>query len=214
MSDDTDDEPSAVPALSRLTRSGGRTYRSLTRSVPREGHRYPRPRKQVRITELLGWVIKHHGLTDEARHRFVCLFWDEIAGERIAGKTFPVAFADGVLQISAASSSWVHEMQFHKTKLIVKINNWIEANRVWLGPPPLVTDIRCVLAMKHREPLVDREHARSLRLEHHERTRAPAANAPPVSSEAERAAIHAETIVIDDPEIRALVESVRVKWNR
>ncbi|MDX2089760.1 MAG: DUF721 domain-containing protein [Kofleriaceae bacterium] len=208
---DDDREP---PLLSRLTRSGGRTYRALTRAIPRDGHRYPRPRKQVRITELLGWVVKHHGLTDEARHQFVCLFWDEIAGERIAAKTYPVAFADSVLQVSAGSSSWVHEMQFHKTKLIVQINNWIDANRVWLGPPPLVTDIRCVLAQKHRAPIVEREQARTLRLQHAERTRPLAALTPPPSSEAERIAIQAETVVIDDPEVRALVESVRVKWNR
>lgn len=213
MDDDNDDDGrEGPPAVSRLGWLGDRRYRVLSRATGR--YRYPRQRKQLPVEELIGQLIRHHGLTDEVRQRFVCLYWSEIAGERIASKTFPVSFADGVLRVSASSSPWVHEMQFFKTQLITQINSWIDANRVWLGPPPLVTDIRFVLGMRQREQLVDREHAHRLRLHRLRRVRARIDATPPVVSDADREAIRTETSKIVDSELRAVIESVRMKWNR
>ena len=219
MADDHDDHDDgddngreALPAVSRLGRVGNRRYRVLSRATGR--YRYPRLRKQLPLEELIGQLIRQHGLTDEVRQRFVCLYWSEIAGERVASKTFPVSFADGVLRVSASSSPWVHEMQFFKAQLIAQINRWVDANRVWLGPPPLVTDMRFILTMRQREPLVDREHARRLRLRHLQRVRARVDVIPPTVSDADREAIRTETGKIDDSELRAVIETVRMKWNR
>jgi hypothetical protein len=188
-----------VPA--RPARSGRRPYG--------ERH-FDRSRKQRAMAELLGRLIDHHGLTDEVRQRFVCLYWTEIAGERFAPKTFPIGFSSGVLQVSTATSSWVHEMQFFKAQLIDRINGWVDANRVWLGPPPLVKDIRFMLAPRNREPLVDREQVRRLRVQRAPRVEA----APPSATDREREAIQEETSAILDPEVRAAIEAVRLKWNR
>jgi predicted nucleic acid-binding Zn ribbon protein len=219
MADDHDDNDNgddngreALPAVSRLGRVGNRRYRVLSRATDR--YRYPRLRKQLPLEELIGQLIRQHGLTDEVRQRFVCLYWPEIAGERVASKTFPVAFADGVLRVSASSSPWVHEMQFFKAQLIAQINSWVDANRVWLGPPPLVTDMRFILTMRQREPLVDREHARRLRLRHLQRVRPRVDVIPPTVSDADREAIRTETNKIVDSELRAVIETVRMKWNR
>lgn len=125
-----------------------------------------------------------------------------------------MAFVDGVLQVSATTSSWVHEMQFYKANLITQINTWVDGNRVWLGPPPLVTDIRCVLAGRHRDALVDREHSQRLRLHRSRSTKPRVDNVAPTGSDTERDAILVETSNIDDPELRAVIESVRIKWNR
>jgi hypothetical protein len=164
---------------------------------------------------LIGVLIRHHGLTDECRQRFVCLYWDEIAGERIAPKTWPVSFSEGVLHVEADTSSWVHELQFHKAKLIAQIHTWVNANRVWLGPPPLVNDIRFELGMRRqRTPIVEREYANRLRSRHVRRLRRPLENVPPSASEADREAIRAETSTIIDAELRSVIECVRVKWNR
>lgn len=213
---DGNDERRTPPAVSRLGRTGNRSYRTLNRTASRyRGRdRFPRLRKQLPIVELLGRLIKHHKLTDEVRQRIVCLYWTEIVGERIASKTFPVSFTKGVLQVSTSTSSWANEMQFLKRQLITKIHDWIEANKVWLGPPPLVTDMRFALAMRMRESLVDQEHAARLRLEYALRTRPRVEAKPPIVSDAERDAIRTETSHIRDAELRAVVESVRMKWNR
>jgi len=220
MSEDDDDnegeEREPPPVVSRLDRVGERRYRVLNRATtrPRYRDRFHRLRKQLPIADLIGRLIEYRGLTDEVRQRAVCIYWPEIVGGRIASKTFPVSFAEGVLQVSASNSPWVHELHFYKARLIAAINNWVDANRIWLGPPPLVLDMRFVLAMEQREPLVDRDHVRRLRRYHAWRVRPRSEAAPPVASEAEREAIRAETSAIVDPELRALIEGVRLKWNR
>ncbi|MBA2541154.1 MAG: DUF721 domain-containing protein [Deltaproteobacteria bacterium] len=170
-----------------------------------------RQRRHVAVEELIGHLIRHHGLTDEVRARSVCLFWTEIAGDRVASKTFPVSLKDGVLRVEVSTSSWLHELQFSKVELIATINDWIGANQVWLGPPPLVVELRFALAMRRRGPLVDREHARRLRLSRRLR---PRVEPPSIVSETEREAIREATSSIGDPELRALIEGVRLKWNR
>lgn len=210
--DDLDDALNAPPSVSRIGRGRPRPYRAVKRSPTRD--RFRRQRRQLPIAELVGILIRHHGLTDECRQRFVCLYWDEIAGERIAPKTWPISLSDGVLHVTAVSSSWVHELQFHKATLIAHINAWVDANRVWLGPPPLVTDLRFELGQRQRTPLVEREYARRLRVRHLRRLRRPPVVVPPIVSESEREAIRAETSRVVDEELRAIIESVRLKWNR
>ena len=211
--DDTDRE--GPPPVSRLARGSTRGYRALSRPGGRyRGRdRFSRHRQQRAIAELIGSLIRHHGLTDEVRQRSVCLYWPEIVGERIASKTFPVSLIETVLHVSAMNSSWVHEMQFFRTRLVVQINEWVDANRIWLGPPPLVSDIRFTLTMPRRERLVDPKHALELRMRHLRRMR-PRDLAPPIISEAERDAICRETSAIVDAELRSIIEAVRTKWNR
>jgi hypothetical protein len=204
------------PPLSRIERNPTRGYRVLTRASDRfrARERFTRQRKQRPVAELLGMVICEHRLTDEIRQRIVGLYWLEIAGGRIASKTFPTSIIDGVLHVSATSSVWVQEMQYYKARLLTQINAWVDANRTWLGPPPLVTDIRFALGMPRREPLVDPDYARRLRERHIRRTRCLPDAVPPVASEAERAAIFIETGAIVDDDLRAAIENVRLRWNR
>jgi hypothetical protein len=209
------------PPVSRIERSPRpaqtRGYRVLSRPSDRYRvrERFTRQRKQRPVAELLGMVIREHRLTDEVRHRIVGLDWEEIAGVRIASKTFPSSIIESVLHVSAVNSSWVQEMQFFKARLLTQINSWVDANRVWLGPPPLVTDIRFALGMQRRESLVDVEYARKLRERHIRRTR-PRIDAVPPSdvTDAERAAIRVATAAVVDDELRAVIERVRLKWNR
>lgn len=209
--DDGDDRDREPPTYSRMGNGRVRRYRTLRRATIRTR----RWRMQVPIAEVLGQVLRDHGLTDEARKQAVCLFWFEIAGDRIASKTLPVAFADGVLSIEASNSSWVHEMQFHRTAVIRNINKWVETQQVWLGPPPFVHELRVVLAARKRELLVDRGLVESLRRRRveRERRRVPVI-VPQLPSNVERDAIRAETSHIDDPALRAEIEAVRLKWNR
>lgn len=210
-----EDERDHVPRVSRMERSGERRYRVLSRTTARDRKRdrFRRLRQQVPISELIGRLIEHHGVTDAVRQQCVCIYWPEIVGERIASKTEPVSFVDSVLHVSAPNSSWVHELRFLKTELIARINNWVDTNKLWLGPPPLVLDMRFALAIKRRNPLVDREHLRRLRHDHVRRLRPRTVVTPPIASDLEREAIRAETGVIADREVRTWVESFRLKWN-
>lgn len=212
-------DPPPVSRIGRTTTATSKTtrgYRVLTRSSDRyrARERFTRQRKQRPVAELLGSVIREHRLTDEIRQRIVALHWLEIAGDRIASKTFPTSIIEGVLHVSAISSVWVQEMQYYKARLLTQINTWVDANRTWLGPPPLVTDIRCALGMPRREPLVDPDYARRLRERHIRRTHRVPDAVPPVASEAERAAIRVETCTIADDDLRAVIERVRLTWNR
>lgn len=213
---DGDDERGAPPVVSRLNWVGDRRHRILNRASTRYRNRDRLSRlwKQLSIGELIGRLVTHHRLTDEVRQACVCVYWPEIVGERIASKTFPTSLAAGVLQVFAINSPWVHELHFLKAQLITQTNNWVNANRVWLGPPPLVLDMRFMLAMKQREPLVDQEHVRRLRLQHARRVKPHTDAPPPVASDADRAAIRAETRTIADAELRDLIEGIRLKWSR
>jgi hypothetical protein len=214
VSDDTNGRDGRrPPAHSRLDRGGVRPYRTLTRPSDRASGRDRRQRQQRPIAELVGLLVRSHGLTDEVRQRVVCLYWPEIAGGRIGSKTVPVAFGEGVLHLSAKSSAWVHEMQFFKLGLIARINDWVETNRVWLGSPPLVMNIRIMLGTQRREVLVDPEQVEQLRMGDLRRTR-PAEAVPRSASDGDRASILAEASVVEDDELRAMIENVRTRWNK
>lgn len=201
-----DDEP---PRFSRLGRDD-RRYRVLQRVTA-----YRRHRAQLPLVELLASVLENRGLTDAVRKHCVCIYWPEIVGERFASKSFPASFTGTTLQVFASSSPWVHELQLVKSTLIAKVNAWVEANQKWLGPPPLVSDMRFALLMRQRDPIADLEQIRRLRVEQARRAAQRAADTtPPVASDAERAAIVAEVSAVEDPELRAAIEAVRLAWNR
>jgi hypothetical protein len=190
-------------------RGRGGTGRSGGRFKTRE--RYRRHRGQLRVEELIGHLLRIHGLTDLVREQCIYIYWREMITERIAERTCPDALSSGVLKVWASNSTWMHELQFYKAQMIEQINGWIDAHRVWLGPPPLVTDLRFTLGTP-REPIVDPDQLRRLRAGHRRRLRPPAAL--PQLSSADRQAICAEASVIEDTELRSMVERVRMKWNR
>lgn len=211
MSDDGADDDRKPPPVSRLNRPTGRRYRTLSRTNARSAHRR---RRRTPIAELIGELVASHGLTDEVRRQIVFVYWHEIAGERFAARTAPTAIVDGVLQASATSSAWVHEMQFYKAALIQRINAWAEAHRTWLGPGTLVTDIRFALGSVRREPYVDPDQVRRLFARQLRRLRPRPIAPPPTVTDEERAAIEAETSCIVDDELRATIERVRTRWSR
>lgn len=212
MSDDDgyllDSERPSLQPESRLVRRFDRANRTLYRArsrAPRR-ERYPRQRKEITIEQLLGRLIADHGLTDAVRERCVLVFWREIAGVRIADRTQPMSITNGVLKLATKTSVLVHELQFFKKKLVEDINAWILANQVWLGAKPIVTDIRVTIGtVKSAETAsLGRQQQRHL-----QRLR------PTIEiSEADRSEILVATSAVEDPELRAMIERVRLDWNR
>lgn len=174
--------------------------------------RHPRQRRELPIEELLGLLISTHGLTEAVREQCICMFWRDIVDARIADRTLPDSISRGVLKLSTEHPVWVHELRFFKAQMIQQINAWIDAHRAWLGPSPLVSDIRIGLGVQ-RERLVDPDQLRRLQLRHQRRLR-PRGRLPPVISEADREAIRAETSLVEDEDLRATIELVRTTWNR
>lgn len=219
MSDNNEHERRGQRTISTTSRfnlkKSARAYRTLTRSVARD--RFPRHRQQRHLAELVGVLIKHHGLTVEMQQRVVCLYWSEIAGAGLASKTYPIDFHGDVLHVATVSSSWVHEMQFRKTKLVTSLHEWLVANQVWLGtiPRPFVTDIRFMLSTRRRSWLVEPDHIRELRQRERQlrRLRPEPRLSPVTPSDAERVAIIRETSAVEDDDLRTLIERVRLQQN-
>ena len=197
--------PYRVHARAHALAGGGRFKR-------RDRHR--RHRSQRSIEELIGGLIRAYGLTDAVRERCVHMFWRDIVDERIANKTEPNTLARGVLKVSAQSSAWVHELQFYKAQIVGQINDWIGERLLWLDASPMVSDIRFTYGMP-RSRLVDPAHLRRLEQRHLRRLRSCLVVTPPeTTSQSERDAILAETKAVDDKGLRAIIEGLRMKWNR
>lgn len=212
MSDDdgylVDSERPSLQPESRLVRRYDRAYRTLARPRSRQPRRerYPRLKHETSIEALLGRLIADHGLTDAVRERCVLVFWREIAGSRIADRTQPTAIVDGVLRVTTKTSVLVHEMQFFKRQLLEQINAWIYANRQWLGEAPIVTDIRASIGTLRPPDVatVERQQQRLFKRLRPQRE----------ITDAERSEILVATSLIEDPELRAMIERVRLDWNR
>lgn len=192
----------------------GRRYSA--RSRPRDrirGELHARFRKPVAIDEAVGQVVINRGLTDDVLLHCVHIYWPEIVGAKWAAQTAPDTIADGVLRVGVRTSAWMHELRFHKKAIVDRINSWIDARKTMLGGPPFVSDLRYVLE-RPRTPVADPAHAQCLFQRHLRRLRPKVAIVPPVGSASERAAILAETCVVEDPEVRRAIEELRVKWNR
>jgi predicted nucleic acid-binding Zn ribbon protein len=175
----------------------------------RRGERYPRNKRRARLEELIKALVDIHGLTDEVRQISVYLFWRRIVGPQIASKTSPDSISNGVLRVWTKTSAWLHELQFHKALIIEQINAFIAR---WPGGPPLVTDIRFGLGTQ-REDVSRDDHLRQLRRRQWRR-RPPPPNPLPIVSDADRAVIQAETERVEDDDLRATIERVRLRWNR
>ncbi len=203
-----DSERPSLQPESRLVRRFDRAHRTLSRTrsrAPRR-ERYPRQRKEITIEQLLGRLIADHGLTDAIRERCVLVFWREIAGVRIADRTRPMSITAGVLKLATGTSVLVHELQFFKKKLVEDINAWILANQVWLGAKPIVTDIRVTIGTVKSPEIASlgRQQQRHL-----QRLR------PQIEiSDADRSEILEATSAVEDLELRAMIERVRLDWNR
>ncbi len=51
--------------------------------------------------------------------------WDRAVGQPIAMNAKPESFKDGELMVTVSSSSWIHQLKFLETEMIVGINKAI-----------------------------------------------------------------------------------------
>jgi predicted nucleic acid-binding Zn ribbon protein len=77
----------------------------------------------VPIRSVLGEVLRSCRPEADGDMLDVWRLWDRTVGEVIAENTRPAAFKGRLLLVYAASSTWVHQLQFLKAELIEKLNH-------------------------------------------------------------------------------------------
>ena len=178
-----------APPVSPGSRRGSAAGPRRRRHRERDGH--------GGVDEFVARVLARAGATKAVREHRLVLEWREIVGDRIAARTWPSGLREGVLNIRAANSAWMHELGFLKNELIARANAWV-------GAPPLVTGMRFHLGAPKQEEADDVVAALV-------RRRAPPPPPPPrprPSSETLRQ-IDADTARVTDPELRAAIHAFR-----
>lgn len=74
------------------------------------------------IGSIIGDVLKEYMPESTAELTRVWQLWDEAVGATIAANAQPVAFKRDLLLVHAASSTWIHQLQFLKADIISKLN--------------------------------------------------------------------------------------------
>ena len=86
-----------------------------------------KPKKQKgkfeHIGGILADVLKTYRRESDAELVQVWQVWDDIVGEVIAQNARPAAFKGKILLVHVSSSTWVHQLQFLKKEMIVKLNH-------------------------------------------------------------------------------------------
>lgn len=56
--------------------------------------------------------------------------WDEVVGERIAGRARATAFRDGTLYVSVENAAWMNELSYMRRKLTMELNRRLDGEVV------------------------------------------------------------------------------------
>ena len=78
--------------------------------------------KFVHIGSILNDVLKTYRRESDGEMIQVWQVWDNIVGDAISENAKPAAFKGRILLIHVTSSTWVHQLQFLKEEMIVKLN--------------------------------------------------------------------------------------------
>jgi predicted nucleic acid-binding Zn ribbon protein len=77
----------------------------------------------VHIGRLIDDVLKKYRPESAGELIQVWQVWDSTVGDIIAQNARPAAFKGRILLVHAASSAWIHQLQFLKKEMIAKLNN-------------------------------------------------------------------------------------------
>jgi len=78
--------------------------------------------KFVHIGSIIDDVLKTYRREPDGELIRVWHVWDSIVGEVISKNAKPAAFKGRILLVYVTSSPWVHQLQFLKKEMIVKLN--------------------------------------------------------------------------------------------
>ena len=78
--------------------------------------------KFVHISSVIGDVLKKYRHETDAELVQVWQIWDDVVGNVIAQNAKPAAIRGRILLVHVNSSSWIHQLQFLKKEMILKLN--------------------------------------------------------------------------------------------
>jgi hypothetical protein len=170
--------------------------------------RPPRRREVTNAATAVADAIAWHGLSDELRAERIVTDWRELVGPRISTRAWPDGISRSgrgdsgarVLWVRVVSSAWLHELTLLKDQLTATIKDG-------LGQPPLFDELRLHLGAPPKDVI----ELAGGRVHGPPRRRRPT---PVAASGERRQAIEAETAVVDDAELRAVIRDVRVRNDR
>lgn len=160
----------------------------------------PRTRQLATAAEAVSAALAYRGISEELRAQRVITEWADLVGERIAARARPDRIIERILHVEVTSSAWLHELSLLRLSLLTNL-----VKR--LGEPRLFDDLRFRLAGRTGQTLPPPPpRPRAGRLP----------DKPPgvPASGPARARIVDEASAIDDAELRALVERVRITADR
>jgi hypothetical protein len=149
---------------------------------------------------LVDAVLRARGAHAAVREHRLVTGWVDIVGERVAQRAWPSGLQKGTLWVRVANSAWMQELSFLREAIA-------RAAADYLGPPPLVREVRLHLPGKG-EPQSDVEDVVAALARRKRPRRAPAAPRPPVAAET-LVRIDAETEVVKDDELRESIRTLR-----
>lgn len=89
-----------------------------------------KPGDVVHIRTVLDGVLRSCRSDDDVDMIQVWRLWKSAVGEVIAENTRPAAFKGRLLLVHAASSAYIHQLQFLKADLIARLNDALGRNLV------------------------------------------------------------------------------------
>jgi predicted nucleic acid-binding Zn ribbon protein len=94
-------------------------------------------RTSSRIGDVLPHVLSDLKLNEPLRAYRAVECWAEAVGEQLAQHTRAVSVHEGVLLVEADSSAWMQEIQFHKRRILDRLER--------LCGKGMVRKLKCVL---------------------------------------------------------------------
>lgn len=156
------------------------------------------------VDNLLRELVGAHDLTVAMRAHRVLIEWPTLVGPSIARVTAPDGLRDGVLSVWVKTSPWMQELRQLRDRLVADLNRA-------LGDPPLVREIR--LHFGSSRIVAEDDPLARLRLEL-ARRRPPPRRIPTPARGEHAAAIERDTAIVEDEDLRAVIASVRLKYDR
>jgi hypothetical protein len=157
----------------------------------------PRP-----AAALVDAVLRAHGAHAAVREHRLVTGWIDIVGERVAQRAWPSGLQKGVLWVRVANSAWMQELSFLREAIA-------RAAADYLGPPPLVREVRLHLPGKG-EPQNDAEDVVAALARRKKPKKAASAPRPAPGAET-LVRIDAETDAVKDDELREMIRTLRRK---
>jgi predicted nucleic acid-binding Zn ribbon protein len=76
----------------------------------------------VHIGNIIDDVLKTYRRQPDGQLMHVWHIWDRVVGDVVSKNTKPAAFKGRMLLVYVTSPAWVHQLQFLKKEIIIKLN--------------------------------------------------------------------------------------------